>query len=214
MKVERPRARSSAAPTRLNSRSTMPICAARGRNEGADLRQHDDQRVLAEEGRLAGHVRAGHHAGCACRRPFLGAEPAIIADEACRRRRASESARPWDGGHPRRRRRGSRRSSGAHNSARSPTRRARHGGRARQGRRSPPRARSCSASTASVSCAKISSSSASARSAAVVMRASSSASSGVEKRMTLASVWRWMNISSCGGLLKRAGIGCASTSTK
>ena len=34
MKVERPRARSSAAPTRENSRSTMPMCAERaGTNE-------------------------------------------------------------------------------------------------------------------------------------------------------------------------------------
>ncbi len=29
------------------------------RNEGAHLREHDDQRVLAQEGRLTAHVRAG-----------------------------------------------------------------------------------------------------------------------------------------------------------
>ena len=52
MKVERPRARSSAAPTRLNSRSTTPICAASRRHEGADLRQDRDQRVLAQEGAI------------------------------------------------------------------------------------------------------------------------------------------------------------------
>ncbi len=31
-----------------------------GRHEGADLRQHRDERVLAQEGRFTGHVRAGH----------------------------------------------------------------------------------------------------------------------------------------------------------
>ena len=31
-----------------------------GRHERADLREHDDQRVLAEVGGLAGHVRPGH----------------------------------------------------------------------------------------------------------------------------------------------------------
>ena len=59
MKVERPRARSSAAPTRLNSLSTMPICARFRRHERAHLRQDRDQRVLAQEGRFARHVRAG-----------------------------------------------------------------------------------------------------------------------------------------------------------
>src|SRR3954471_11937897 len=73
MKVERPRARLSEAPTRLNNRSTRPrgACAA-GTNEparaGARRRrghdragrgEHRDQRILAEEGRLAAHVRAG-----------------------------------------------------------------------------------------------------------------------------------------------------------
>ena len=59
MKVERPRARLSDAPTRLNSRSTSPSVAARRGHEAAGLREHDDQRVLAQEGRLAAHVRAG-----------------------------------------------------------------------------------------------------------------------------------------------------------
>ena len=59
MKVERPAARSSPAPTRLNRRSTMPICAVFRRHEGAHLRQDGDQRVLAQEGRFAGHVGTG-----------------------------------------------------------------------------------------------------------------------------------------------------------
>ena len=37
----------------------MPIWASFAGNEGAHLRQHDDQRVLAQIGRLAAHVRAG-----------------------------------------------------------------------------------------------------------------------------------------------------------
>ena len=59
MKVERPRARLSDAPTRLNSRSTRPSFARCGGHEAARLGEHDDQRVLAQEGRLAAHVRAG-----------------------------------------------------------------------------------------------------------------------------------------------------------
>ena len=59
MKVERPRARLSEAPTRLNRRSTRPSVASRRRHEGAGLGEHRDQRVLAQEGRLAAHVRAG-----------------------------------------------------------------------------------------------------------------------------------------------------------
>ena len=59
MKVERPRARSSDAPTRQNSRSTMPMCGRARRHERAHLRQHHDERVLAQEGRFAGHVGAG-----------------------------------------------------------------------------------------------------------------------------------------------------------
>ena len=77
MKVERPRARSSAAPTRLNRRSTMPIVGLLGRHEGAGLRHHRDQRVLAQEGRLAGHVGAGQQPQAP-----LGAELAIVGHEA------------------------------------------------------------------------------------------------------------------------------------
>jgi hypothetical protein len=58
MKVERPRARSSAAPTRENSRSTTPI-RARAPARSCRSAPARDQRVLAQEGRLAGHVRAG-----------------------------------------------------------------------------------------------------------------------------------------------------------
>ena len=64
-------------------------------------------------------------------------------------------------------------------------RRGRHNGRARQARRSPPRAPSPRPARLRSSRAKISSSMASARSAAWVMRASSSASSGVEKRIDI-----------------------------
>ena len=88
MKVERPRARSSAAPTRENSRSTTPICAALRRHERAHLRQDGDQRVLPQEGRLARHVRAGEQpdaAGCLLVLPRWREkrrrEVAIIGDE-------------------------------------------------------------------------------------------------------------------------------------
>ena len=51
------------------------------RHEGAHLRQHRDQRVLAQEGRLAGHVRAGDQAdapaGLGCGRRQLG----VVGDE-------------------------------------------------------------------------------------------------------------------------------------
>ena len=77
MKVERPRARLSDAPTRLNSRSTRPK-VARGRgNVRARLREQGDQGVLAEEGRLAAHIRAGHQP-----QPAVLRQPAIIGDEA------------------------------------------------------------------------------------------------------------------------------------
>jgi hypothetical protein len=59
MKVERPRARSSAAPTRENSRSTIPMRARLRRHEAADLSDQRDQCVLAQKGRLTRHVRAG-----------------------------------------------------------------------------------------------------------------------------------------------------------
>jgi len=57
MKVERPRARSSAAPTRENTDRQCRSAPA-SRHEAADLRQQRDQGVLAQEGRFARHVRA------------------------------------------------------------------------------------------------------------------------------------------------------------
>jgi hypothetical protein len=48
-----------AAPTRLNS-GRRRRCARSRRHEGAHLGEDGDQRVLAQEGRLAAHVRAGH----------------------------------------------------------------------------------------------------------------------------------------------------------
>ena len=77
MKVDRPRARLSDAPTRLNKRSTMPILARARRDEAAGLGQHRDQRRLAKEGRLAAHVGAGDQP-----QPVVGTERAIIGDEA------------------------------------------------------------------------------------------------------------------------------------
>ena len=78
MKVDRPRARSSAAPTRVNRRSTMPIRQWSGRHEAADLRHHGDQRVLAQEGGLARHVGAGQQP-----QPVVGRQIAVVGDEAC-----------------------------------------------------------------------------------------------------------------------------------
>ena len=82
MKVERPRARLSDAPTRLNSRSTRPSVARRRGHEAARLREHRDQRVLAQEGRLAAHVGAGDQP-----QPRVLGQPAIVGDEALARRR-------------------------------------------------------------------------------------------------------------------------------
>ncbi len=49
-----------------------------GRHEGAHLRQHGDERVLAQEGRLAAHVRAGDEADAP---GLLAREVAGIGDE-------------------------------------------------------------------------------------------------------------------------------------
>ena len=59
MNVLWPRLSSSVAPTRANSRSTMPIRARLGRDEAADLGQDRDQGDLADVRALAGHVRPG-----------------------------------------------------------------------------------------------------------------------------------------------------------
>ena len=54
------------------------------RHERAHLRQHRDQRVLPQEGRLAGHVRPGEQPERPRARP-VGAELAVVGDEAAAR---------------------------------------------------------------------------------------------------------------------------------
>ena len=51
--------------------------AASAGHRQAGLRQHDDQRILPQEGRFAGHVRAGQQ-----QHPPLGRQVAIVGDEA------------------------------------------------------------------------------------------------------------------------------------
>ena len=83
MKVERPRARSSAAPTRENSRSTAPMRARSARHEAACLGENRDQRVLAQERALARHVRPGQQPQTLAR-----GQIGVVGDE--RRRGARE----------------------------------------------------------------------------------------------------------------------------
>ena len=65
---------------RANSRSATPICAEAAGTIGARLREHGEQRVLAQIGGFARHVRAGHDQEA--RRAFARAvELAIVADE-------------------------------------------------------------------------------------------------------------------------------------
>src|SRR6476660_10328624 len=52
------------------------------RHEGAELREHHDQRVLAEEGGLAGHVRPGYYQDAGAGVLVLSAEPAVITNKA------------------------------------------------------------------------------------------------------------------------------------
>ncbi len=63
-----------------------------GRHEGTGLRHHRDQRVLAEEGRLAGHVGAGQQP-----QPPLGAKVAVVGHERQRRPAGRGPPRPRDG---------------------------------------------------------------------------------------------------------------------
>ena len=187
MKVERPRARLSDAPTRLNRRSTRPSVALVGGDVAAGLGEHRDQRVLAQEGRLAAHVRAGDQPQprssrdrpqslatkrspvCATRRldhrmaPALDLEAGVI-DE----RRPRPAALGGALGERRRRRRAGR----AH----------------RRSRRSPRGA----ASAAAVSSSRCAASAASAWAPACVTCIATSCSSGALKRTTPASVWRWV----------------------
>ena len=62
---------------RVKSRSTTPMCAERGRDKAANLRQQDDQRRLAHIGRFARHIGAGDDGNLAALQPELG----IIGDE-------------------------------------------------------------------------------------------------------------------------------------
>ena len=90
MKVERPRARSSAAPTRRE----QPVhhADARGfrRHRQAGLGEHDDQRVLPQEGGFAGHVRPGQQQHAPVRR-----QVAIVRHEGGVRRRAPLPPPGW-----------------------------------------------------------------------------------------------------------------------
>ena len=57
MKVDWPEARSSDAPMRVNTLSTMPMVALFAGTKGAYLRHEHDERRLAHVGGLTGHVR-------------------------------------------------------------------------------------------------------------------------------------------------------------
>ena len=59
MKVLWLRLKSSVAPTRANSRSTVPIRARRGGHEAAQMGQDRDQGDLPDVSALAGHVGPG-----------------------------------------------------------------------------------------------------------------------------------------------------------
>ena len=201
MKVERPRARSSAAPTRENSRSTTPMRAPARRHEAAHLRQHGDQRVLAQKGRFARHVRAGDQPdapGRLCPRQAGGDRsqslatngPPSLAERLLDHRMApavdGEGEASID--------------LGPHVVALDRER----GERRRDvERRRAPRAACLDRgarrrSRVAASRSKISSSIASARSAALAIFASSSPSSVVVKRTWPASVWRWMKVALSG----------------
>ncbi len=59
MKVERPPARSSAAPMRVKIAVDRAEARAPRGHIAADIGQQRDQRGLAHEGRFAAHIRAG-----------------------------------------------------------------------------------------------------------------------------------------------------------
>src|SRR5213075_3175599 len=66
MKVERPPARSSAAPMRVKIWSMGPRRAERG-HERSDVRHQRDERDLAHVGRLAAHIGPGYQQQGSCR---------------------------------------------------------------------------------------------------------------------------------------------------
>ena len=172
MKVERPRARSSAAPTRREQAVDDADMGGARRHVGADLGEHGDQRVLAQEGRLAGHVGPGDQPDAAGLAGVAGAEIAVIGDE---RPLAAGSQRLLDhrmaAAFDMRRRASGRPSAGSS----PPPRRARRARRRHRARRAPSAiacSAACSATTAAVSSSKTASSMASARSAAPAIFAS------------------------------------------
>ena len=77
MKVERPPARSSAAPMRVKIAVDRAERARLRRHEAAALREQRDQRHLAHVGRLAAHVRAGDRAAAGA----SAREAAVVGDE-------------------------------------------------------------------------------------------------------------------------------------
>ena len=76
MKVERPRARLSDGADAAEQAVDDADLGARGGNEAARLREHGDQRGLAQEGRLAAHVGAGDQP-----QPVVRAQAQIVGDE-------------------------------------------------------------------------------------------------------------------------------------
>ena len=84
MNVDSPRARLSPAPTRVNTRSQTPMRALRAGDEAAHLRQDDRQRHLADQRRLARHVRAGDDQHLL--RRWIQAD--VVGDERAGRRQA------------------------------------------------------------------------------------------------------------------------------
>ena len=188
MKVERPRARSSPAPTRLNRRSTTPSCARAAGTIAARLRQH------------APAARSG--AGRSTCRPCWGrsishsrslAAPSAQSlgtkrSPACAQRRLDHRMAPaFDlearllddlGPAPAALRRALGLAGGDIEPRQAPP----------PSRRSPRRA----ATTSPTSSSKCASSAASAWPPASAMRLASSCSDGELKRTALAIVWRWV----------------------
>ena len=90
MKVERPRARSSAAPTRREQPVDDADAGGFRRHRQAGLGQHDDQSVLPQKCRLPGHVRAGQQQHAA-----VGRQIAVVRHEGGLRRRGRLPPPGW-----------------------------------------------------------------------------------------------------------------------